>query len=71
MKALLYASVLALGAFTSPLQATTSIVAGDERQSVIVFDEMGMTAPKTVFETLNESAPRSDGVFGELERNAP
>jgi hypothetical protein len=36
-----------------------------------VFEDLSMTAPKTVFETLGESAPRSDGVYGDLERNAP
>lgn len=36
-----------------------------------VFDDLQLTAPKTVFDTLNETAPRSDGVYGELEKNAP
>lgn len=36
-----------------------------------VFDDLNLTAPKSLFETLNDTAPRSDGVFGELEKNAP
>jgi len=36
-----------------------------------VFEDLKLTAPKSVFEGLNETAPRSDGVYGELEKNAP
>jgi hypothetical protein len=66
------AFVFALSVLSGPVSAKTlwdQISETAPRSSV--FDDIRLTAPKSVFETLNETAPRSDGVFGELEKNAP
>jgi hypothetical protein len=36
-----------------------------------IFDDLGDTAPKSLFDQTRDQAPRSDGVFGDLERDAP
>jgi hypothetical protein len=66
------AFVFALSLLSGPVSAKTvcdQISETAPRSGV--FEDLNLTAPKTVFETLNEAAPRSDGVFGELEKTAP
>ena len=72
MRTLLCASALVLGVLAAPANAKSvwdQISETAPRSGV--FDDLNLTAPKSVFETLNDTAPRSDGVFGELEKNAP
>lgn len=35
------------------------------------FDQIQDTAPRTIFDDIRDTSPRSDGVFGDLETNAP
>ena len=69
MRTLLCTSALLLGVLAGPANAKSiwdQISETAPRSGV--FDDLNLTAPKSVFETLNELAPRSDGVFGELEK---
>ena len=74
MRVLICAFALLFAALAGPAQAAqkgifTQISETAPRSGV--FEDLNLTAPRSVFETLNKLAPRSDGVFGELEKNAP
>jgi hypothetical protein len=77
------AVLLALGLIAGPATARTvfddlrdaaprSIFADiQETAPRSIFDDLRDTAPRGVFADIQTSAPRSDGVYGDLERNAP
>ena len=58
MKTIL-ASILALGLLSGAASAGTG------------FDDINATAPKSLFDQIRDTAPRSDGVFGDLAKSAP
>ena len=73
MKTLVSAAALILGVLAGEAHAEKNIFdqINETAPRSSVFEDLNLTAPKSVFETLNKLAPRSDGVFGELEKNAP
>jgi hypothetical protein len=66
------AFVVALSLLSGPVSANTVWdQVSDTAPRSGVFDDLDRIAPKGLFETLNDTTPRSDGVFGEVEKNAP
>ncbi len=54
-----FATLIALGLFAGSAAASTP------------FTTLADTAPRSVFDDIRDTSPRSDGVFGDLEKNAP
>ena len=74
MKALVCASVFVFGILVGPVQAAQKNVFAEISETASlsgVFEELSLTAPKSIFDSLNETAPCSDGVFSDLEKTAP
>jgi hypothetical protein len=67
-------AIVALGLFAGAAQAKDIFTQINETAPRSVFQDLNETAPKSAEQTLkdiNDSAPRSDGVFGDLETRAP
>ena len=43
----------------------------EARSAADIFTDIARTSPRSIFDDIRDSAPRSDGVFGQLQRNAP
>ena len=74
MKSMICACVIFFGFLAGPLQAAQKNVFTEISETAPlsgVFEDLSLTAPKSIFDSLNETAPRSDDVFGELEKTAP
>jgi hypothetical protein len=86
MKTIAFASLAALALLTGAAQAAPKDIWTDINQSAprSTFDQLNQTAPHGTFEQINQtaprggyfqdlqdSAPRSDGVYGGLDKNAP
>ena len=68
----IFATLIAFGLFAGAASAGsnpfTSIRDAAPRAP---FDQIQDTAPRTIFDDIRDTSPRSDGVFGDLETNAP
>lgn len=68
----IFSSLIALSLFAGTVSAGsnpfTSIRDAAPRAP---FDQIQDTAPRTIFDDIRDTSPRSDGVFGDLETNAP
>jgi len=74
MKALISASIIALGLFAGSAQAAQKDIFTqlDETAPLsATFEDLNQTAPHSSFSQIQDTAPRSDGVYGQVENTAP
>ncbi len=74
MKTLLSASILALGLFATSAQAAEKDIFTDINQTAPLagtFDDLNQTAPRSPYASLNDTAPRSGGLYEDLQDTAP
>ena len=66
------ATLLALGLVTGAANARAPVDRINDAAPRAVLDDIrDTTAPKSNFDQIGDAAPRSDGVFGTLQNNAP
>ncbi len=74
MKTLLTASIVALGLFAGAAQAAEKPVftqIGETAPLSATFEDLNQTAPRSNFDQLQDTAPHTGAIYGQVENTAP